>query len=70
MTRDTGQAEAAIDALAKEREVLSRVPGKWALIHETKVLEFFDSREEAVRAGYAKLRDVPFVVRQIRSEND
>ena len=70
---DSGKADAVqaeIDALGKEREMLERVRGKWALMHETEILDFFDSREEAVRAGYKRLRDVPFVVRQVPLEND
>lgn len=70
---DSGQAdalEAEIDALGKGREMPRPVRGQWALMHETEVLDFFDSREEAVRAGYKRLRDVPFVVRQVPSETD
>ena len=71
--RDTGQAdavEAEIEALGKHREALRLVRGKWALMHETEVLDFFASGEDAVRAGYKRLSDVPFVVRQVPSETD
>ena len=64
--RDTGQA----DAVEAEVEAPGPARGKWVLILETQVLDSFDSREEAVRAGYTRLRDVPFVVRRVPSETD
>lgn len=53
----------------KETEMLRRVRGKWALMHETEVVDFYSSREEAVAAGYDLLKDVPFMVRQVPSED-
>ncbi len=63
--------ETATEAFAsKKTELLRRVRGKWALMHETEVVDFYDSREEAVAAGYEKLKDVPFMVRRVPSTID
>ena len=65
-TGETKAPESAVREFAsKQGELLSRVRGKWALFHETNVVDFFETREEALAAGYEKLRDVPFVVRQV-----
>ena len=63
--------ETAVEAFTtKKTQLLRRVRGKWVLIHETEVIDFYNSRDEAVAAGYAKLTDVPFLVRQVPSDAD
>ncbi len=63
----TNAPESEVQTPSKEGEVLRRVRGKWALMHETEVVDFYSTREEAVAAGYDLLKDVPFMVRQIPS---
>lgn len=64
---ETNAPESEVRAPSKEGEMLRRVRGKWALMHETEVVDFYSTREEAVAAGYDLLKDVPFMVRQIPS---
>ncbi len=66
----SGAGKSAPDTAEKafasnKTELLRRVRGKWALMHETEVVDFYDSREDAVAAGYKKLKDVRFMVRQV-----
>lgn len=64
----TNAPESEVQASSeKEGEMLRRVRGKWALMHETEVVDFYSTREEAVAAGYSLLKDVPFMVRQVPS---
>ena len=63
--------ETAVETFAtKKTQLLRRVRGKWALMHETEVIDFYASREEAVAAGYRKLKDIPFLVRQVPADAD
>ena len=42
--------------------------GKFVLIHKTKVSGFFDTYEEALRTGYERFGLVPFMVKQVRTQ--
>ena len=69
--RSPDAPETAVETFAtKKTQRLRRVRGKWALIHETEVIDFYNSRDDAVAAGYEKLKDIPFLVRQVPSDAD
>ena len=42
--------------------------GKFVLIHKTDVGGFFDTYEEALRTGYERFGLVPFMVKQVRKQ--
>lgn len=42
--------------------------GQFVLIHGTDVGGFFDSYEEALRAGYERFGLVPFLVKEVRRQ--
>lgn len=46
-------------------EFLEQAPGKYALIKGDRLLGMFDSEANAIRNGYEKLGNVPFLVKQI-----
>jgi hypothetical protein len=50
---------------ARLPEFLEPHAGEHVLIFEEAVLGFFPSREEAVRAGYARVGVVPFLVHEV-----
>lgn len=62
-------------ALEKELAVFSqRLPefkaehqGKFVLIHGDEVVDFFSSYDDAIKAGYAKFKLAPFLVKQIQA---
>ena len=61
-------------ALEKELETyrtklaeLKEHAGKFVLIHDTAVEDFFTSYEDAVKAGYQKFGLEPFLVKQIHA---
>lgn len=41
--------------------------GKFVLIHETEVVDYFGTYEDAIKEGYAKFKLKPFLVKQIHS---
>jgi hypothetical protein len=41
--------------------------GKFVLIHDSDVVAFFGTYEDAVKEGYAKFKLDPFLVKQIQS---
>jgi hypothetical protein len=46
-------------------ELLARA-GKYVVIHGEEVVGIFDGFEDALREGYERFQDEPFLVRQIR----
>ncbi len=50
-------------------ELILTHAGKFAVLHDGKVVEFFDSLGDAVRYGHAKFSDLNFSVQQVRSQN-
>ncbi|MFO8013430.1 MAG: hypothetical protein R6X20_09010 [Phycisphaerae bacterium] len=50
---------------ARKDELLARAAGKFALIKGREVVDVFDSAEDAIRHGYERFGNVPFLVKQI-----
>ena len=46
-------------------EFLEQAAGKFALIKGDRLIGMFDSETNAIRNGYQKLGNVPFLVRQV-----
>lgn len=46
-------------------EFVEQAPGKFALIKGTSLIGMFDSEVSAIRNGYEKLGNVPFLVKQV-----
>ena len=46
-------------------ELLGRAKGKFALIRDEELVDTFDSHADAIRAGYRKFGNEPFLVKQI-----
>lgn len=46
-------------------ELLGRAKGKFALIKADALVDTFDSQFDAIRAGYRKFGNEPFLVKQI-----
>ena len=46
-------------------EFLEQAPGKYALIKGNMLVGMFDSEAGAIRKGYEKLGNVPFLVKQV-----
>lgn len=49
----------------KKAELLAKFKGKFALIKEDEVIDIFDTEDDAVRHGYEKFGNVPFLVKYI-----
>lgn len=45
--------------------LLGTAEGKFALIHNTQVIGIYDSKMDAISAGYQQFGNVPFLVKQI-----
>jgi hypothetical protein len=50
---------------AEKKNLLSGTEGKFVLIRDGNVIGVFDSFNEAVKSGYEKFGNVPFLVKQI-----
>ncbi len=46
-------------------EFLEQAPGKYALVKGDTLVGMFDSEVSAIRNGYEKLGNVPFLVKQV-----
>jgi hypothetical protein len=49
-------------------ELLKTHPGKYAVMHDGRPIEFFDTFSDAVRFGHAKFKDLNFSVQEITTE--
>ena len=55
-----------IQTYEQQREnLLGTSEGKFVLIHETRVVGIFDSKMDAIAAGYQQFGNVPFLVKQV-----
>ncbi|HEY8020140.1 MAG TPA: hypothetical protein VIH93_03510 [Thermoanaerobaculia bacterium] len=52
---------------SKLPELKAEHEGKFALVHQERVVDVFTSYEDAVKAGYAQFGLDPFLVKQIQS---
>jgi len=50
---------------AQKTELIGRSNGKFALIKDDKVIGVFDTRMDAIRQGYERFGNVPFLTKQI-----
>jgi hypothetical protein len=48
-------------------ELLGRVAGKYALVHQDDVVGIFDTDTDAIREGYRQFGNVPFLVKKIEA---
>jgi hypothetical protein len=46
-------------------DLLAQAPGKYALVKGSELIGIFDTELEAVRAGYQKIGNEPFLVKHI-----
>ena len=62
----TGMLGQELDFFERQRlDLLERAPGKYALVKGAELIDIFDTELEAVRAGYRRLGNVPFLVKHI-----
>ncbi|HZX49451.1 MAG: hypothetical protein A2Z47_06365 [Thermodesulfovibrio sp. RBG_19FT_COMBO_42_12] len=45
--------------------LIGKANGKFALVKDDKIIDFFDTKFDAVRQGYERFGNVPFLVKQI-----
>jgi len=50
---------------AQKSELIGKSKGKFALIKDDKVIDVFDTKIDAIRQGYERFGNVPFLVKQI-----
>jgi hypothetical protein len=46
-------------------QLLMSDPGRFVLVHDHEILSIFDTQFQAITAGYERLGNVPFLVKQI-----
>ena len=51
----------------KNLEEWSDREGKYVLIHESDVIDFFSAYDDALKAGYERFRLKPFLVKQVQA---
>jgi len=50
---------------AKKKELIGKSKGKFALVKDDQVIDVFDTKIDAIRQGYERFGNVPFLVKQI-----
>ena len=50
---------------SQKAELLDKSKGKFVLIKDDKVIDIFDTEIDAIRQGYKRFGNVPFLVKQI-----
>ena len=50
-------------------DLLSLHAGKFAVLHDETVIDFFDSLSDAVKFGHARFGDANFSVQEVTSQN-
>lgn len=69
-TMERTEADRNFEAFQRELpELLTSHPGKFALMHDAKIVDFFDSMGDAARHGRAKYGDT-FSVQEVASKNE
>ena len=48
-----------------KEQLLIDYEGKYVLIHKDKIIDVFSNQEDAIKEGYQKIGNKPFLVRQI-----
>lgn len=55
-----------LNAYSKQKnELIGKSKGKFALVKDSKVVDIFDTKNDAIRQGYERFGNVPFLVKQI-----
>jgi hypothetical protein len=63
---ETIELRTELDFFERQRlELFRKAPGKYALLKRAEVLGIYDSELEAVRAGFKRLGNEAFLVKQI-----
>ncbi len=58
--------EKELETYERQRaELVGKAQGKFALIKDEQVVDTFDAESDAIRAGYERFGNVPFLVKQI-----
>jgi hypothetical protein len=50
---------------AKKSELVAKSKGKFVLIKDNQVVDVFETQGDAIRQGYERFGNVPFLVKQI-----
>ncbi len=50
-------------------ELIKSHPGKYAVMHNTQIIDFFDSISDAIRFGHERYGDMNFSVQEVKSHN-
>ena len=53
-----------------KEDLLSKHDGKFVLIKGSKIIDFFSSYDDALKEGFKKFGNVPFLVKQIQKEEE
>lgn len=65
-TATTNKLQQELEFFDRQRlELLSRAPGKYALIKGSELIGIFDTEIEAARAGYRQIGNEPFLIKHI-----
>lgn len=68
--KDTSQVDKNFEAFQTLLPGLLKThPGKFAVLHNGQVVEFFDSLPDAVRFGHSQFGDANFSVQEVTSKN-
>ena len=51
--------------IAKKNELIGKSKGKFALVKDDHIIDVFDTKTDAIRQGYERFGNVPFLVKQI-----
>jgi hypothetical protein len=55
-----------LNAYAKQKnELIGKSKGKFVLIKDNKIIDVFDTKNDAIRQGYERFGNVPFLVKKI-----
>ncbi len=49
----------------QKNELIGKSKGKFALIKDDQIIDVFDTKIDAIRQGYKRFGNVPFLVKQI-----
>jgi len=61
-----GMLEKELETYERNRaQLVGKAKGKYALVKESEIVSVFDSESDAIRAGYERFGNVPFLVKQI-----
>jgi len=62
----TSQLEKELETFeAHKDELLAKAAGKFALVKGSEVVDVFDTAEDAIRQGYDRFGNVPFLVKEV-----